>query len=120
MRRQEGSILSQCKTHSRVGDVAVCECERRARRRPGARSVADQLERVACQQMWLELDLDGHHRPVGLEREIERLEHAHAEVLRTDRIGLISVRSDGQRLQVETGIWAAQNRSFYSPFGDSF
>ena len=51
---------------------------------------------------------------------IERLENAHAEVMRTDIIGLITVRSDGHRLEVETGNSSTQTPGFYSPFGDSF
>ncbi len=40
----------------------------------------------------------GHpHRDV-----VERLEQHHSEVLRTDRQGLITIRSDGRRLTVET------------------
>ena len=33
---------------------------------------------------------------------IERLEQHHAAILRTDRQGLITIRSDGRRLAVET------------------
>src|SRR5262249_34908169 len=33
---------------------------------------------------------------------LTRLENHHAEVLRTDRDGMITIRSDGKRLQVET------------------
>jgi competence protein ComEC len=40
----------------------------------------------------------GHpHRAV-----VERLEEGHAEVLRTDRNGMITIRTDGARLQVES------------------
>src|SRR5205807_6258830 len=33
---------------------------------------------------------------------IERLEQHHAEILRTDQQGLITIRTDGRRLAVET------------------
>ena len=40
----------------------------------------------------------GHpHRDI-----VERLAEHHAAILRTDRDGLISIRSDGRRLTVET------------------
>ena len=39
---------------------------------------------------------------------IERLEQHHAAILRTDRDGLITIRSDGRRLSVETFRGAAQ------------
>ncbi len=51
---------------------------------------------------------------------IERLRLAHTDVLRTDLTGLITVRSDGHRLEVQTANRAAENSSYYSPFGDSF
>ena len=39
---------------------------------------------------------------------IDRLAQHHAMILRTDRDGLITIRSDGRRLSVETFRGAAQ------------
>ena len=47
---------------------------------------------------------------------IERLGLAHAGILRTDLIGLITVRSDGKRLEVETTGRLSHAAGFYSPF----
>ena len=40
---------------------------------------------------------------------VERLEQDHAEVFRTDVSGLITVRSDGRRLSVDTMSWAGSD-----------
>ena len=44
----------------------------------------------------------GHPHPLVL----ERLEHQHTMLLRTDLWGLVSIRTDGQRLHVETNRWS--------------
>lgn len=54
----------------------------------------------------------GHPNPAVL----ERLHQSHAEVLRTDLWGLVSVRSDGRRFQVDTNYWARWGPSLYSVF----
>jgi beta-lactamase superfamily II metal-dependent hydrolase len=33
---------------------------------------------------------------------VERLQNAHVEVLRTDRMGAITIRTDGRRVEIET------------------
>jgi competence protein ComEC len=58
-----------------------------------------------------------YHHPTP--EVIQRLERAHAEVMRTDITGLITVRSDGHRLEVERGN-SARSPGLYSPFGDAF
>jgi competence protein ComEC len=47
---------------------------------------------------------------------LERLAGAGVRVFRTDEVGLISIRTDGRRLAVDTGQWAAGWRALYSPF----
>jgi competence protein ComEC len=46
---------------------------------------------------------------------LERLAEHHAATLRTDLEGLITVRTDGQRISVETYRWRAASHSTY-PF----
>jgi len=48
----------------------------------------------------------GHPHADILERLIER----HAEILRTDQAGLISIRTDGRRFEVDTWLWRAPGR----------
>lgn len=48
----------------------------------------------------------GHPHPDVL----ARLRAQHAEVLRTDQVGLISIRTDGRRFEVETWLWTAPGR----------
>ena len=43
----------------------------------------------------------GHPHPTV----VERLEEHHAGILRTDRDGLITIRTDGRRLTVDTFAW---------------
>jgi competence protein ComEC len=54
----------------------------------------------------------GHPHPDVLGRLAER----GAEVLRTDRDGLVSIRSDGHRLYVDTGRQNAAPQSLYGAF----
>jgi competence protein ComEC len=44
---------------------------------------------------------------------VERLEEHRAEVLRTDREGLITVRTDGRRLSVNTFGWSRPEGAGY-------
>jgi competence protein ComEC len=45
-----------------------------------------------------------------------RLAGRGARVFRTDEAGLVSIRTDGRRLAVDTGRWAAGRPGLYSPF----
>jgi competence protein ComEC len=47
---------------------------------------------------------------------LKRLSEAGARAFRTDELGLISIRTDGRRLEVDTGQWAAARPRLYSPF----
>jgi competence protein ComEC len=46
---------------------------------------------------------------------LTRLEQRHSEVLRTDLDGLISIRTDGRRLELETMRWSEPD-GLYSAF----
>ncbi len=54
----------------------------------------------------------GHPHPDVLERLRER----GTAVLRTDRLGQITVRSDGRRLTVDTALWSGAPGMLYRPF----
>jgi len=47
---------------------------------------------------------------------LKRLSDEGARVFRTDEVGLISIRTDGRRLEVDTGRWSAARGGLYSPF----
>lgn len=47
---------------------------------------------------------------------VERLTQHHADILRTDLAGLITVRSDGHRLSVESGTSIQQRERWISPY----
>jgi competence protein ComEC len=47
---------------------------------------------------------------------LERLSNRGIAVLRTDRSGLVTVRSDGRRFSVDTAAWSAASQSLESPF----
>jgi competence protein ComEC len=49
---------------------------------------------------------------------IERLEEHHAAVFRTDRDGLVTVRSDGRRLWLDTNRWESGGPRLLGVFGD--
>jgi len=51
-----------------------------------------------------------HPHPVVL----ERLEERHIAVLRTDKMGLVSVRTDGKRLWMDTARWAHASSAWWS------
>jgi beta-lactamase superfamily II metal-dependent hydrolase len=46
---------------------------------------------------------------------LRRLEERHVKVLRTDLWGLVSIRSDGRRFQLETARWS-EPRGLYGAF----
>jgi len=54
----------------------------------------------------------GHPHP----DTIERLHNHHTWILRTDEDGLVSVRSDGKRLAVETNRWRQEVPRLIAPF----
>ena len=69
-------------------------------------STEELLERVQPLYAVVSVGMDnsyGHPHPEVL----ERLREHHAVVFRTDRDGLISIRSDGRRLAVDTNRWRA-------------
>lgn len=41
---------------------------------------------------------------------VTRLEEHHADVLRTDQLGLITVRTDGRRIWADTDVWESERR----------
>ena len=47
---------------------------------------------------------------------LERLSSRGIAVLRTDRSGLVTVRSNGKRFAIDTANWAAASQSIESPF----
>lgn len=47
---------------------------------------------------------------------LARLEEHHAEILRTDLLGLISVKTDGRHLEVGARRWSAEREHVLSAF----
>jgi competence protein ComEC len=59
-----------------------------------------------------------HHPTVEV---LERLAATHTGVFRTDRVGLISIESDGRQLRVHTNLWSQGEREGLQPvFGGLF